>query len=352
MDLSRFVLAPRYNFGNGWSFASELEIEHGGTGSTVEFDAEEAGEYETEIEKGGEVALEQLYLQYQYSPWLRVRMGELVVPVGMINSYHQPSEYFTVQRPLAETALLPSVWHETGVEVGGTIGQARYQLQMVTALDSTGFSGYGFVRGGMQRKLEVRNAKSLAFVAHGEWGFAPGVVAGASFYTGDSAPNRPRQNLNVKANVNIASVYGRYERGPFTVRGQALVGQVQNSAWITQANYNTFNGSILGTSRTPVGKRAVAYSLEAGYDIFSIVKPSWAKGRLDVFGRYELYDTHNQTAPTISRVARYRQKAFTVGINYKPQPGVILKADYQRRENGGATANRADYFGLSASFEF
>ena len=351
-DLSRFVLSPRFNFGNGWSFAGELEIEHGGTGSTVEFEAEEAGEYEYEIEKGGEVALEQLYLQYQYSPALRLRIGELVVPVGMINSYHQPSEYFTVQRPLAESVLLPSVWHETGVELSGTLGQARYQLQAVTALDSTGFSGYGFIKGGMQRKMEVRNAKALALVAHGEWGFMPGAVVGASFYTGDSAPNRPRQNLQVKANVNIGSLYGRYERGALTVRGSALVGTVQNSEWITRANYNTFNGGILGTSRTPVGKRAVAYSLEAGYNVFSLLDAAWAKGRLDLFGRYELYDTHAQTADNISRIARYRQKAVTVGLNYKPQPGVVLKADYQRRDNDGLTANRANYFGLAAGFEF
>ena len=64
--------------------------------------------------------------------------------------------------------LLPTVWHETGVELRGTIGQARYQLQAVTALDSTGFSGYGFISNGVQNKLEVRNASVAVMPGMGE----------------------------------------------------------------------------------------------------------------------------------------------------------------------------------------
>lgn len=57
-DIPHVTLNLGYNFGKGWSLGMELEYEHGGTGSSVEVDADESGEYESETEKGGEVALE------------------------------------------------------------------------------------------------------------------------------------------------------------------------------------------------------------------------------------------------------------------------------------------------------
>lgn len=350
-DIARFVLSPHMDLGRGWSFGSEIEFEHGGTGSTIEYEAEEAGEFEAEVEKGGEIVLEQMWLQYSFSPKLNVRFGEIVVPFGMVNLYHQPTEFFTIERSLAETSLIPSVWHETGIQLHGTWGQARYTLQAVTALDSTGFSGYEFVRGGMQRKLELKNASAFAFVAQGEYAFAPGVLVGAAFYAGDSAPNRPRQNLSTKAFVTLSEVHARYEVGPLTLRGQAMLGQVQNSRKITQANLNTFNGSELGVSRTPVGKRAQSFFIEAGYDVLSLW-PGKVPGRMDLFARFEDYDTHAQTASGIARVLRYHRKAATVGLNYKPQPGIVLKGEFSRRTNDGAIADQQDVFGVAAGFEF
>ena len=67
-DLPHVVIYLGYDFGKGWSFSSEIEFEHGGTESAVEIETEEAGEYEKEIERGGEVALEQFYIQKEFMP--------------------------------------------------------------------------------------------------------------------------------------------------------------------------------------------------------------------------------------------------------------------------------------------
>lgn len=58
-DIPHFVINLGYDFGRGWTLGTEVEFEHGGTESAVELEADEAGEYESEIERGGEVALEQ-----------------------------------------------------------------------------------------------------------------------------------------------------------------------------------------------------------------------------------------------------------------------------------------------------
>ena len=58
LDLPHVVLNLGYDFGKGWSMGTEIEFEHGGSEVAVEIEAEETGEFEHEIERGGEVALE------------------------------------------------------------------------------------------------------------------------------------------------------------------------------------------------------------------------------------------------------------------------------------------------------
>ena len=54
VDLPHVVINLGYDFGHGWSMGTEIEFEHGGTESAIEIEEEEGGEYESEIERGGE----------------------------------------------------------------------------------------------------------------------------------------------------------------------------------------------------------------------------------------------------------------------------------------------------------
>lgn len=92
-DLPHAVIMLGFDFGRGWTFGSEIEFEHGGTESAVEMEAEETGEWEKEIERGGEVALEQLWINKEFRPWIQVRAGHMVVPVGSLNSNHLPMSF-------------------------------------------------------------------------------------------------------------------------------------------------------------------------------------------------------------------------------------------------------------------
>ena len=67
-DIPHAVIYLGYDFGKGWTMGSEIEFEHTGTGSSVEQEYEESGEWETETEKGGEVELEQFWLQKSFAP--------------------------------------------------------------------------------------------------------------------------------------------------------------------------------------------------------------------------------------------------------------------------------------------
>ena len=125
VDLPHVVLMLGYDFGKGWSMGTEIEFEHGGTEAAVEIESEETGEYEQEVERGGEVALEQFWLQKSFlSNKLNVRLGHIVVPVGATNSHHLPTEFFNVFRPEGENTIIPCTWHETGISIWGQVGGA------------------------------------------------------------------------------------------------------------------------------------------------------------------------------------------------------------------------------------
>lgn len=108
ISIPRFVLAFDYKFSPKWILGAEIEFEYGGTGVAREIEySDEGGEYETEIEKGGEVALEQFHITRLIHRAFNVRVGHIIVPVGLTNSQHEPINFFGVYRPEGETTILP-----------------------------------------------------------------------------------------------------------------------------------------------------------------------------------------------------------------------------------------------------
>lgn len=123
--------------------STEIEFEYIGTGSAVEYETEEGIEYEQEQEKGGEVELEQFWIQKSFSRAFNIRMGHIIVPVGLNNAHHEPLQYFTVYRPEGENTILPSTWHDTGLSLWGRYGDFRYELTATAGLDAFLFNRDG-----------------------------------------------------------------------------------------------------------------------------------------------------------------------------------------------------------------
>ena len=154
-DLPHAVIMLGYDFGKGWKLGMEIEFEHGGVEAAVERENEEAGEFEKEIERGGEVALEQFWIEKSFFPQLNVRAGHIIVPVGLTNTSHLPTQFFTVYRPEGENTIMPCTWHETGISVWGRAGDWRYEALMVAGLNSTLFSRLGARRLGISIRIQA-----------------------------------------------------------------------------------------------------------------------------------------------------------------------------------------------------
>ena len=342
IDVERLVVAPKYQMTDTIRLEAELEFEHGGAGITMEFDKfEEFGEFEMEVEKGGEVIVEKLAAVFEFRPTFNLRIGHIIVPVGLTAKRHRPQHYFTTTRPESESNLIPTIWHENGIELFGNIGAFSYQAQLVNGLDSTGFSSRRWIVGGHQLRFEAANAEDFALVGRVDYTVTDGAVLGFSGYYGDSADNRPKPDFQPDAHVSIVDLHGFYEVGALKIRGMFLYGTLENSELVSKANRNLSNN--LNVKRTPVGSRAHGGYLEVGYNVLTFFKSSLnTQAALDLFVRYDNYDTMAEVRGDIFDNPRWERKTWTFGANYHPHPQLVFKGHYSARTLGSTPVEVLD----------
>ena len=339
-DIPHAVIYMGYDFGKGWTLGTEIEFEHTGTGSAIENEADEAAEWEHEQEKGGEVELEQLWINKRFSRAANLKFGHIIVPVGLNNAHHEPLNYFTVYRPEGENTILPSTWHDTGVSFWGRYRKLSYEVQLVAGLNAMLFNRDKWIHHGAGSPFEFKPANQYGFAARVDYILTPGLRMGISGYYGNSAHNTYPNDLkgdgkpydDVKGTVAIGSVDLTLNRWNWIVRGQADYGYVGNTDKL-----NTIKDAKAHASNSPVksamiGKNAVSIGIEAGYDVFSQIECLRRdEKKLYVFGRYEYYDSYipakNKEMFDYTNVNR-----LAFGVNYYPIPQIAIKADYSIRQ--------------------
>ena len=343
VDLERVALEFDYRLSPRILVQSEIEFEHGGTGSTMELDKfEEAGEYEAEIEKGGEVKIEELSVGFLLHPMLNVRLGHFFVPIGFAAALDEPTDYFTVERSEAEQAMLPVLWDETGVEIFGDLPGVRYQLQMVNGLDASGFSSANWVAPGHQGRFETVNAENWAVAARLDATGIPFTQIGVSGYFGNSRDNRPKDDLVSAAYVGILSAHAQWRYGPFVLRSLGIWGGLSNSEAVTLVNRS--QSTNLGAKSNPVAAQAYAAFGEAGVDVLSLAGVRGQSGF--VFVRIDDYNTMWKTQGNVSENPAWDRQTLSAGINYKPHSQLVLKGQYAYRTNGNDQVEKTFSLGL------
>ena len=334
-DLPHVVVYLGYDFGKGWKLGTEIEFEHGGNGLAYEKEDEEGGEWEQEVEKGGEVELEQFWIQKTFSRAANLRFGHIVVPVGLNNAHHEPLNFFTVYRPEGENTVLPSTWHQTGVSFFGSMGDFRYEAQLLAGLNADNFTNTGWIHKGATSPLEYDVANKYGVALRLDNYSIPGLRIGLSGYFGESIGNSyPRNAAGVdaeyKGQVLIGALDFTYNAHNWIVRGQADYGYLGDAAQLKYV-YNRLNSKSPFKHSAFVSKNAYAIGIEAGYDIFSqISRLRDLKKRMYLFGRYEQYNPY--ASNTKGTAYDYTEvKRLAVGVNYHPVPQIAIKAEYSNR---------------------
>jgi len=343
IGLPRIVFSFDYKFRDDLILSSELEFEHGGTGSAMELEYEESGEYEMEVEHAGEVMLEQLHFTKIFSPYFQLRIGHMIVPVGQTNARHESIMYYGTVRPESENSIIPLTWHETGISILGKYQSWSYQLLLVNGLDANGFTSAYWVKEGKQGIFEDVKMTDPAIALRLENTSFRNLRLSASGYIGNSAGNtaKPEKMEGLDGTVSIISGDVEYKSRRMAFRANAIYGNLSDSYAISNVNKNT--SSNIQYQRTPVAKNALAYGGEVGYN-FYLPQPGT---RITPFVRYEYYNSMEDTEHGMHADERYQRDIFTCGVNYYLMPSMALKADYSHRRIGLGDYNSENTFGLA-----
>ena len=331
VDIPHAVIMSGYDFGRGWSVGTEIEFEHGGVEAAVEKETEETGEFEQEIERGGEVALEQFWVQKSFGKHLNIRAGHIVVPVGMTNNNHTPNMFFGVYRPEGENTIMPCTWHETGVSVWGQGGAFCYEVQLLPSLNSNLFNDAGWVHNGSASPYEFRPANGISSAARVDWTGIDGLRLSLSGYVGNSFSNditttvysETSRYYGAKGTVIIGAFDFAYRNRWLTVRGNADYGHLGDAALISSRNKNQTTMTGNPYPHTTVGEVAWDAGIEAGVNLLA-----WgnSRGKLYLFGRYDHYDSF-VPAEGLADVEWAERQCVSAGINYCPLPEIAIKAE-------------------------
>lgn len=364
-DTTRFVLEVEGELPYDIEFEAEIEFEHGGTGAAMELEYEEFGEFEQEVEKGGEVLLEELYLKKTFAERYSVAVGRFYVAMGLLSRHYHPTDYLAAVRSEAETTAIPQVWDEMGVQVQAQWPWLRATAQVVNGLDSTGFSSQRFVASGHQSRFELVRATDLAVVGRVDVTPADDIDVGVASYYGGTSRNRPKPDLvpecndgdpkaaapcgYVDAPLLLLDGHGQFRLGP--LRGSALVlwGHLANAGAISSRNERLSNA--LNVLRTPVADDALAAWAELGLDVAPWL---WLgpDHRLEPFVRVDYYDTMFGVRDGLFDNPRFERTVVTAGVSYALSQHLVLKLDASHRRFGTASLNPESSVRLAAGFVY
>jgi hypothetical protein len=295
-----------------------------------------------------EIYIEQAFVNYAISNNVNLRGGLMLVPMGIVNEYHEPTTFNGTERPAVDHDIVPTTWRELGVGVNGRFPEISlgYQAYIFngfksTALDDEGgvkgfLKGKDGLRGGRQKGIES-TVDSPTFSAKLDYYGIPGLRFGLAGYFGQTQAADEVEDLD-GANIGISMVGldVRYAFRKFTARGEFIYASLSDTD-----KYNTLTGRDLGSA-------LMGYYVEGAYNLL----PLTAKQKLYAFARYEQYDTHASTEGSLVSNDAYNRQDITAGLSYHIANGVVIKGDYQIKDNAldGAEVSNQLNFGIGVWF--
>ncbi len=325
VNLARFVLFVGHRFNDRITLRSEVEVE----------DAKVAGG-----ESGGEIALEQAYLDFRVGDQFTLRAGLLLLPIGIINEMHEPPTFNGVSRPTFSEVVLPSTWRDIGVGALGSVPGVPglgYRAFIVNGLLAQGFDGASGIRGGRQEGRDASFANP-ALTGRLEWSRAGLKLGGSAYYGGSANGDSTLGTGAFDAPITLIAADARYDIGAFAFRAEAANISVPDAGAIN---------SVFGNG---VGKRIAGWYAEGAYNLLRVLAPASAH-KLNGFVRYERFNTQASVPPGTALDGALARRITTVGLTYKPVWNVALKADYQfRRDRAHAAEDEVVALGVGYQF--
>lgn len=327
-DLARGVFGIGYQFDEKTRFNSEFEIEHGVTSSS------DPGEFE----------VEQFYVDHKFTDSLSGKAGLFLMPAGLINENHEPTNFYGVTRNFVETLIIPSTWREGGLSLSGdTKFGLGWSTGITTGLD---LSKWNFTptsplynsalelqnnsvapMQATHQEMALANAQKLSGFVSLNYRGVPGLTLGGSVFNGGTVKATP--DMGSSQRVTLYEAHVRYQPGPWDLSALYAHGSFSHTA---EANASAAAAAAAnGQSLTnPLPASFYGWYLQAAYNAHV------GGYRLAPFVRYEKYNMAASYEGVGSGFALPdgfpvpHDTVYTVGANFYLNPNVVFKVDYQR----------------------
>lgn len=285
---------------------------------------------EAGIENNDAFGVQRAVVEVSPAPVFGVRVGLLLLPLGIINQLNAPPTYLTVDRPLTDQLIIPTIWRELGGGIFGEVAATlRYEVDVVAGLNGAGFAAPAPLAGGRGNGHDVA-INGAALAARLELLGPGGFAMGGSGYYGSASGGQQRLD-----GVSVAIVEGdaRFRGSGFDLRAEYAQVFISNSYRI-----NDYLG-LLGQDAVP--KTGRGSYVQAGYDVLRLGDLD-TKQELLFFGGYEnvnprsAMSPYNYNPPAITGPGETPPNAPSPsrsfvrgGIVYRPLPALAFKADIQ-----------------------
>lgn len=308
VDVRRAVIGIQHRFDDRTKLVSEFEWEHAVTS------ADDKGESE----------VEQLYVEREFANGLRAKAGLFLMPVGLLNTNHEPTAYYGVERNFVETAIIPSTWREAGLGLSGEIADGlSWDAGVTTGFDltkwdATATEGRESPLGSIHQEGQLAKSRNMSVHGALNWRGVPGLLLGGSIFTG-KAGHATAGFAAPDARITLWDLHARYNPGRLDLTALYARGQISN---IDALNL-TFAGSA-----TPVPSSFYGWYTQAAYQLYQSGDYTFSP-----FFRYEKFNTASGYTAMPAGLAvptGPAEKIMTLGANLRMGEGVVLKADYQK----------------------
>jgi hypothetical protein len=347
-DPHRFSLTPSYQLNDWLIFKSELVFEHGRLDEVPD---------DRRSSLAGDLELEQMYVDILLDEHFNIRsLGIDRVPVGRINMIHEPTRFYSTERPELYSEIIPSTWMEPSIGFFGRIVEGLdYQLMVsagiedyiVTAPTTSGINannGFGDAR----PELAPTDVNTLAYTGRLHYYGIAGLDTSTSFYLTEVEGSSGDSFVGL---WDVEALY-RVPKTGLELRGDFAYWHISDPETLVANNNGPFNDDV--------GGRMYGWYLEAAYHLWS---DAWKEGRgrdMDVvpFVRYSQIRTQSD----LSEGRNYRDDGtanrdfLTFGLSYFLNQNFVVKADYRHNLDGtdesAASSASQDYFQLGAGVAF
>ena len=308
-DLQRLVLYTGYKFNDKWLLNAEIEFEH---------------VFETEVEFA--------YLDYLARQELKFRVGHLLVPVGIFNELHEPTTFWSVDRPEVEKRIIPTTWHENGVGLYGDIGPLAYKAYLMAGFDAEQFgpddNGVRSIRQEGAKAKFHHPASALRLDYKG----ISGLNTGLSGYAGNAAQTLKSGGKPIDAAIYVYDGHFDWHTKGFGLRALAAFVSIPDAVKLNKALGFTAPDDT-------VAKFMYGTYIETGYDV--LTGTGLSQQSLTPFFRYSKMNTRADVPAGFNGDGSFERQLLTAGVDYKPIDQITFKMDYK---NTNPTSGKTTHF--------